>query len=78
MTEHRFHSRLLCQHLHVVGKVVFFLYVCLKAVWDFVKVVFPNATYEAGRLGRKTLSVQFMDVFYHRKMRHGDNISSML
>jgi len=53
MTEHRLHSRLLGQHLHVVGKVVFFLYVCLKAVWHFVKVVLPNATDEAGRLGRK-------------------------
>ena len=55
MTEHGFHSRLLGQHLHVVGKVVFFLYVRFKAVWHFVKVVLPNATDEAGRLGKKTL-----------------------
>ena len=38
------------QHLHVICKIVFILDVYLKSMRYFIKVVFTNTTYEAGRL----------------------------
>ena len=41
------------QHLHVICKIVFILDVYLKSMRYFIKVVFTNTTYEAGRLKNK-------------------------
>ena len=41
------------QHLHVICKIVFILDVYLKSMRYFIKVVFANTTYEAGRLKNK-------------------------
>ena len=40
----------LVQHLHVICKIVFILDVYLKSMRYFIKVIFTNTTYEAGRL----------------------------
>lgn len=38
------------QKEHVVGKVMLLLNVCIKPMRNFIKVIFPYATYEAIRL----------------------------